>query len=221
VSRGFAAWWREFRAEPGAFDDPHETARRLRHHVQRLRAGERDRFLDRLCRALFQERHAYGVGLFLLEGIDDPAALRHFARRLLPLPALQSEDEEAHLADLIRILAAAAGTRLPPVIGVYFLEREMSPHWASAPWALWPRRKELFARSWTRFFVARDPSAWNATLVVRAFLAEPAAIGVLRRRLAAAAPERWDQLRTALVRQAGSVGWLTRSQRAALQRVLR
>lgn len=216
----FENWWAEFQRRAQALADPQHAARHIGQHLRSLPAAQQAAFIADLLQVLLQRQHRYGVALFMLEQITDPAALETLARRLQPLPSLQSEDEEGHLADLIRILAAADDPGLMAPVETYLVERPIGPHWSSVPWALWPHRKRLFAAAWSRFFTHRHPSVAETTLVIRSFLSEPEAIQLVRRGLVESAPERWDALREALLRQAGSVSWLDAEQRAALDRSL-
>jgi hypothetical protein len=215
------AWSRELRGRLTRNEDPYETARQLRRRIGNLDVAGQRRILREALDFLLRDRHAYGVVFFLLEGIADPGFLSEIAERLLPLPDLQSDDEESFLADLIRVLAAAGEPALLTPVEAYLLDRPMGPHWASVPWAVWPRRKRLFVRAWVRFFTQREAGDRHNTLVVKSFLAEPDAILAVRGPLERASAEGWAGLREALLRQAGSVGWLSDEQRAALDRATR
>jgi hypothetical protein len=215
----FAKWWKRFRKTRKA-EEPHETARRLRRKLRRVRVAERPAFVAQLFEVLLRQERAYGIALFVLEGLTDPVYLADVARNLAPLPELQPDDEESHLSDLVRVLAAVDNDDLLPPVRAYLLERPIGPHWPSVPWALWPHRKELFATAWSRFFAHGDTDAWNVTLIIKSFLTEPEAIGVVREVLAAETEPRWSALREALLRQAGLVGWLSPDQREALNKVI-
>lgn len=215
----FAKWWKRFRRTRET-EELHETARRLRRKLGRVRVADRPAFLAQLFEVLLGQERAYGIALFVLEGLTDPAYLGEVARNLAPLPGLQSDDEESHLSDLVRVLAAVDDDDLLPPVRSYLLDRPIGPHWPSVPWALWPHRKELFAAAWSRFFAQGDPDPWNVTLIIKSFLTEPEAIGVVREVLAAEAEPRWNALREALLRQAGLVGWLSPDQREALNEVI-
>lgn len=219
-TKNFDAWWSDFESWLGQCDDVHEAARRVRRHMLGLRSVRQRKFFGQVLERLLQQRHAYGVALFMLEGVTDPDYLNDVAEHLLPLPPVQSDDEESHLADLIRILAAANDPALLPAIGAYVLERPIGPHWASVPWALWPHRKKLFARSWRRFFLEHQPADWKNTLVIKSFLTEPEAIAVVRELLTEECAEVWVGLRAALIRQAGLASWLSEEQRAELDRAI-
>jgi hypothetical protein len=216
----FDRWWQHFRSRTDGDEEPYETARRLRRKLRRVKVAERPRFVGRLIQVLLRQERSYGVALFLLEGLTDPSCLGVIADLLRPLPGLQSDDEESHLADLVRVVAASGDDTLLPVVEEYLLERAIGAHWSSVPWALWPRRKELFGQAWRRFFIDHDPADWKGTLIIRSFLAEPEAILVVRDALAGAPVERWDELRKALIRQAGLITWLSPDQRDALDRVV-
>ena len=215
----FDSWWSRSRRRLSA-EDSYDTAWRLRRKLRRIRVAERHNFVNRLLDVLLREERAYGVALFFLEGLSDPVYLVRIAEGLRPLPGLQSDDEESHLADLLRILAAAAGPALPPVIEEYLIDRPIGPHWPSVPWALWPGHKELFASAWHRFFTEHHPEDPPAQPIVQAFLTEHEAIRRVRPALAAASPELWAALREALSRLAGRVGWLAPEQRENLERAL-
>jgi len=214
-SLNFETWWMRSRRRL-ASEEPYESARRLRRKLKRIRVAERLAFTRRLIEALLREERAYGVVLFLLEGLSDPACLVWIAEGLGPLPGLQSEDEESHLADLLRILAAAAGDTLPSVVEEYLLRRPIGAHWPSVPWALWPARKELFSTAWHRFFLEHHPEDAAAQAVVRALLTEHEAVRRVRDAIEERSPERWAALRGALTRCAGRTGWLSAEQREAL-----
>ena len=219
MDRRFEAWWDGFTRRAG-HAGPYETAHRLRGKLRRTPVAERSEFLRDLLEVLLRQRREYGIVLFLLETVTDPAGLRELAARLSPLPGLQSSDEEAHLADLMRLLAATGDPTLLPPVREYLLERSMSRDWATVPWALWPHQKELFARSWQRYLRETQPHDWSGTAVVESFLAEPDAVRIVRRQVAGADPEHWDVLRAALIDEAAHVGWLSREQRASLDRAV-
>jgi hypothetical protein len=220
ANRELNEWWKTFqkRLEPG--HDPHELARELRDRFDVLPPGEQRRFLRRVWKGLLQQRRAYGVALFVLEGLTEPAILHDIAGTLEPFPTALALDEESHLADLLRILAAADDEELLLPVEHYLLEREIGSHWASVPWALWPHQKQLFARVWTRFFNDVEPYAWRHPLVIKPFLGEPAAIRAVKRRLSKSSKEKWIELRDALTRQAEIADWLNPKQRAAVDRAL-
>ena len=136
----FDKWWDRFLRSMG-LEEPHETARRLRRKLRRVKVADRPQFVKRLLEKLLQLHHAYGVTLLVLEGITDPAHLDDIAEHLMPLPGPQTDDEESHLSDLIRLLAAANNDSLMPVVEAYLLERDIGPYWPSVPWAVWPHRK--------------------------------------------------------------------------------
>jgi len=216
----FENWWAEFQRKPGVLADPQRAARRIGRHLRSLEPAPQAEFLDDLLQVLLQRQHRYGVALFMLEQVTDTQALFTLAERLEPLPPLQSEDEEGHLADLIRILAATDEAALMPAVERYLVDRRIGPYWSTVPWAVWPHHKALFGKAWARFFAHMHPSVVEATLVIRSFLSEPEAIQIVHRELVELAPARWDALRDALLRQAGSVRWLDADQRAALDRSL-
>lgn len=219
-TKDFDSWWSDFEPWLDTCEDVHEAARRIRRYMLGLKSVRQRRFFDEVLERLLQARHAYGVSLFLLEGVSDPEFLHAFGKHLLPLPPVQTDDEESHLADLIRILAAADDAALLPAIDAYLLERPIGPHWSSVPWALWPHRKKLFGRSWRRFFLEHEPADWKNTLVIKSFLTEPEAITVVRKMLMEECAEIWVALRATLIRQAGMAGWLSEEQRAELDRAI-
>ena len=214
-------WWRGFQAGLDEGSDSYDAARELRRRIGGLDVDERQEFLLAALDVLLVQRHAYGVIFFLLEGISDPSFLTEIASRLEPLPSLQSDDEESHLADLIRVLAAAGDAELMAPVETYLIERPIGPHWASVPWAIWPRRPKLFGSAWVRFFVEHDPADWRHTLVIKSFLAEPEAILAIRVPLEHESAGAWEALREALLRQAGSPSWLSEGQRDALDRAVK
>ena len=214
-------WWEQFRADLTGRADPMKAARRIQRRLRELDPVQRRERLERILGFLLSERHDYGVCLFLLESLSDPEYLHVIARHLKPMPARCDDDDEGNLADLIRVLGAAGERELLRPVEHYLLVREPAPAWSTVPWALWPRRKALFSRAWTRYFAGEDPSDRRNTLVVRSFLTEPTAIRVVRARLEAENAERWEVLRAALLYQAGSAGWLTAAQRRALERAVR
>jgi len=218
-SAEFKTWWEALEREPGWLVDPHEAARRLRTRLRGTGREQRRAFLEELMPALLQRHHAYGTAFFLLAAVTDRGSLETFARHLLPLPERQSDDEEAHLADLVRVLAAANDDRLLPAVEAYLLEREIGAQWTSVPWALWPHRETLFALAWTRFLMETDPIAWRETL--RPFLTDPAAIRAVHRHLGRRSVKRWQLLCEALLGLTDSVTWLSAEQRADLDRVVK
>lgn len=214
------SWWPEPERETGFFADPYEAAQRLKERLHGVPANRQLTLLERMAPRLLQQRHRYGVVLFLLDGITSRRGLEVIARHLLPLPERQSADEEAHLADLVRILAAADDERLLPCVEAYLLEREIAPAWPTVPWALWPHRESLFGVAWARYFAEVPPHAWFDAAVLRAFLAEPAAIRAVESHLSRRDGTRWLALRGALADQIEGARWLTAEQRAELDRAL-
>ena len=219
MDRRFEAWWDGF-TRRAVHVGPYETAHRLRGKLRRTRVAQRSEFLRDLWEVLLRRRREYGIALFLLETVTDPAGLHELAACLSPLPELQSPDEEAHLADLMRLLAAAGDPALLPPVREYLLERGMSRDWVFVPWALWPHQKELFAQAWQRYLRETQPGDWSGPAVVKTFLAEPDAVRVLRSKVADEHPEHWHVLRAALLDEASHVGWLSREQRALLDRAV-
>jgi len=218
-AKRFEIWWNGFthRARDAG---SYEIAERLRGKLRRTRVADRAGFLCDLWEVLLQRRHDYGVALFLLDALTDAESLHELALKLSPLPELQNPDEEAHLADLMRVLAAAGGPGLLRPVTEYLLDRSMSPEWTTVPWALWPHQKELFARAWQRYLRETQPADWNDGSIVKSFLAEPDAVRIVRSKVAPEHPEHWDTLRAALIDVADQVGWLSREQRASLDRAV-
>ena len=220
-SAEFENWWAEIQRQPGGLRDTDalDTARRVGRALRRLTDAEHARYFDQLMQVLLRRHHAFGVTLFLLEGVEDPALLHRLVAWLSPLPDPQDDDEEAHLADLVRVLAAADDDDLMPVVEAYLLDRPIVPVWSTVPWALWPHRKDLFAAAWTRFFNERNPAEWMNTLVIKSFLGEPEAIDVVRHRIEETEGSNWRPLRDALLRQAGIASWLSTEQRRDLEQL--
>lgn len=219
VSRPFEKWWKRFECRLED-EEPYKTASRLQRKLGRMRVAERPEFLLQLWEVLLQHRHAYGVTLFLLDAVTDLVQLYEMAERLTPLPSLQPPDEEAHLADLIRILAASDVPGLGPPVEAYLLVRPIGPFWATVPWALWPHQKKLFTRAWQRYLRETQPTEWNATLIVKSFLTEPDAVRLVRSAVARQHPEDWEPLRLALIGEADQVGWLSEEQRESLDQAV-
>lgn len=217
----FDKWWKRFRRSVDRETNAREVAGTLRRHWLGLPEADRQPFLGMALEHLLQRERSYGVALFMLEAVTDPAYLAEFARHLQPLPDLQDEDEESHLADLMRVLGAAGDASLTEPISHYLLQRPIGPYWSSVPWALWPHDKKLFGRAWSRFFEEHDAGNGSMSRVLRSFLTEPEAIGVVKRFLAGSSRKRWEALRQALLRQAGRAQWLSPEQRQALERATR
>jgi len=216
----FKSWWEATSARLADYADDREAARHIRQRLNGLAEEQQHAHFSALLAELLGRRHDYGVALFLLEGVSEPAWLDDFARHLLPLPAEVSHDQESHLADLVRVLAAAGSDELIAPIRAYLLDRPIGSHWSTVPWALWPAHKELFGRAWRRFFIQHEPTDWKNTLVIKSFLAEPDAIDKVRETLEIDCAEVWVALRAALLRQAGLASWLSEEHRAALDRAL-
>lgn len=217
----FETWWAEVQREPGALRDSHDTAQRLGRRLEALGPEEQSQFLEQLIPVLLQRHRAYGIALFLLDSLSDPAVLGLIADNLQPFPGLQTHDEEAHLADLVRILAAARADKLLPAVEGYLLERDIGVHWATVPWALWPHEAALFTRAWERFFHDRPSTEWSDPLAARSFLSEPDAIIALREHLQKTDETSWPTLRDTLMEQADKVSWFSPDQLAALETALK
>ncbi len=215
----FETWWAEIQREPGVLRDSHDTARRLGRRLDSMGTRQQQDFLKQLVPVLLQRHRAYGIALFLLDSLSDRAVLDLIAANLSPFPALQTHDEEAHLADLVRILAAAREERLLPAVRSYLLDREIGAHWATVPWALWPHEHDLFVKAWLRFFGEKEPEDWTDPLVVRSFLGDADAIRAVKTGLESSGGD-WPRLREALLRQAGRVSWISPDQLNALQQDL-
>jgi hypothetical protein len=219
TSRQFDRWWRHFdRRAQG--EGCHEITRRLRSKLKRIRVADRPAFVRKLWPALLQDWHAYGVALQLLSHLREVERLHEMVDALMPLPGLQGTDEEAHLADLMRILAASDVPTLLEPVECYLLERPIGPYWETVPWALWPHRQQTFARAWQRYLVDVRPTDWKPTEVLESFLSEPDAVRVVRAEIAGDHPDDWNSLRDALRGEAEQVGWLSDEQRASLNQVI-
>jgi hypothetical protein len=215
----FQAWWRQFERRTDG-EDSHQIARRLRAKLRRTRVAERPEFIRGLWDVLLRQRRAYGVALLLLDDLKELERLHELARSLVPLPGLQSPDEEAHLADLLRVLAASNVRELLRPVEAYLLKRPIGPYWATVPWALWPHRKRLFTRAWQRYLGDVRPTDWKSTEVVECFLTEPEAVSLVRDAISGRDPQNWTHLRDALIGTADHVGWLSAEQRESLDRAL-
>lgn len=217
----FETWWAELQREPGALRDSLGTATRIGRRLEQMEPADQSEFLEQLVPVLLQRHRAYGIALFLLDSLSDPAVLGLIAENLRPLSGRQSHDEEAHLADLIRILAAACEDPLLPAVEAYLIDREIGDLWPTVPWALWPHQPDLFARAWSRFFREIDPARWSDPLVARSFLSEPDAITAVRDKLGKPDEALWRTLRDALLAQADQVSWFSPEQLKALERGLK
>ncbi len=219
----FLAWWRPLDQARARAEDPQVAARAIREELRALPARKRRRFLEPLTRELVGKRKEFGVALFLMEGIEDPAYLRTLAEHLDPLPEPQAApDAEAHLADLVRLLAAGGDARGRALVRAYLLERPIGPAWETVPWALWPAERALFAEAWTRYFTEVEPRRWKGGDTVRSFLAEPEAVEAVREAMrAAGANRRWGVLRRDLARESENAPWLAPDETTRLAGLLR
>jgi len=219
LSSRFEIWWSGFERRTRD-DDPFDTALRLSVKLRRTRVAERPEFVNQVWEVLLQRRRAYGVALFFLDSLTDAQYLRSLAEYLVPLPPNQPHDEESHLADLVRLLAAADLPGVLTPVEQYLLDRPIGPLWATVPWALWPHQKELFALAWLRYLREIQPNDWSSALIVKAFLTEPDAVRLVRTTISRDHPEQWDSLREALLGEAEQVGWLSEDQRESLGRAV-
>ena len=219
LSRRFQIWWSGFERRTRQ-DDPFDTALRLSVKLRRTRVADRPEFVNQLWEVLLQRRHAYGVALFFLDSLTDAQYLRSLAEYLLPLPPNQSHDEESHLADLVRVLAAADIPGVLAPVEQYLLDRPIGPLWATVPWALWPHQAELFARAWLRYLREIQPNDWGTAMIVRSFLTEPEAVRLVRSTISGDHPEQWISLREALLGEADRMSWLSEEQRESLGRAV-
>ena len=219
LSRRFESWWNGFERRTRE-DDPFDTSLRLSVKLHRTRVADRPEFVNQLWEVLLQRQHAYGVALFFLDSLTDAQYLRSLAEYLVPLPPNQPHDEESHLADLVRILAAAdiPGVLVP--VEQYLLDRPIGPLWATVPWALWPHQAELFARAWLRYLREIQPNDWGTAMIVRSFLTEPDAVRLVRSTISGDHPEQWNSLREALLGEADRMSWLSDEQRESLGRAV-
>jgi len=215
ASSGFDLWWTRFVGET-AGDATHEAADRLRRKIRSVPLAARPDFLRRLWVELLRHRNDYGLVLLSLDAVRDRDRLGDLADAMAPLPGRLAEDAESHLADLVRLLAAANDPALLRVVEAYLLERPIGPCWPVVPWALWPARRELFARSWCRYAREVPSTRWDPALVLDPFLGEPGAVEAIRDALGPA----WGRFRSALERRAAEAAWLGRSRREALARTL-
>lgn len=202
--------------------DAHDLAARLAHALHGQSRGTRLRAIEVWLPILLGQRRAYGATLFLLGRISDPATLVLVARHLEPLPARVDDDEEAHLADLMRILAASRDPASIELVQRYLLEREIGAWWHTVPWALWPARRALFVAAWARrFSLSVAPASWVEADALEPFLAAPGAVRALRQTLEPAGGSAWVQLRDALAELAHAATWMSPAQRTRLWRALR
>lgn len=212
-------WWEAFRDGLDDDADPDAVAGALRERLEGLRGRAYGHLLRRALRDLCR-RGSYGAVLRLLSEVRNPSYLHDVADGLDgPAPAL-SDDEEAWLADLMRVLAAADEEAWLAPLRRYLLEWPIEPHWPTVPWALWPHREALFAAAWARYFREFDPVDWRDAGVLRPFLGEPAAIRAVAETLREGSADRWELLREQLARRAGDVTWLSQGQRDDLERLL-
>jgi hypothetical protein len=213
-------WWERYRDGLADDADPAEIAQAVRSRLATVRGRVYGRLLRRALRDLTR-RGAYGAVLHLLQTIRNPDYLHDVASGFDgPAPA-PDDDEEAWLADLMRVLAAADEENWIAPLRRYLLEWPMDAHWTTVPWALWPHRAGLFAAAWARYFREREPGDWRAEGVLRTFLGDPLAIRAVAETLDGEEPARWAELRRQLSRRAGDVTWLSTDQRAELERALR
>jgi len=213
--------WRDVldRAVASGADD-HAAAAGLAAALDGLDAAAQRNVIDGWLESLLRAHQAYGVTLFLLGRLTDPAALESLAVHLVPLPPRVADDEESHLADLIRVLAATGDAALLGPVESYLVARPIGPLWPTVPWALWPHCDELFVAAWARFFVAVAPARSTAPAVLEPFLAEPSAVRAVTRHLAGSRSTRWKRVRAAIAGLAEESGWLSPEQRADLRRSL-
>lgn len=219
LSTRFESWWDGFERRTRN-DDAFDTALRLSVKLRRTRVADRPEFVNQLWEVLLQRRHSYGVALFFLDSLTDAQYLRSLAEYLVPLPPNQSHDEESHLADLVRLLAAADMPGVLEPVEQYLLDRPIGPLWATVPWALWPHQAELFSRAWLRYLHEIQPNDWGTAMIVRAFLTEPDAVRLVRSTISRDHPEHWTSLREALLGEADQVSWLSEEQRESLGRAV-
>lgn len=219
LSRRFESWWNGFERRTRD-DDPFDTSLRLSVKLRRTRVADRPEFVNQLWEVLLQHRHAYGVALFFLDSLTDAQYLRSLAEYLVPLPLNQPHDEESHLADLVRILAAADIPGVLAPVEQYLLDRPIGPLWATVPWALWPHQAELFARAWLRYLREIQPNDWGTAMIVRSFLTEPDAVRLVRSTISGDHPEQWNSLREALLGEADRMSWMSEEQRKSLGRAV-
>lgn len=219
LSRRFESWWNGFERRTRE-DDPFNTSLRLSAKLHRTRVADRPEFVNQLWEVLLQRQHAYGVALFFLDSLTDAQYLRSLAEYLVPLPPNQPHDEESHLADLVRILAAADIPGILVPVEQYLLDRPIGPLWATVPWALWPHQAELFARAWLRYLREIQPNDWGTAMIVRSFLTEPEAVRLVRSTISGDHPEQWNSLREALLGEADRMSWLSDEQRESLGRAV-
>ena len=104
-------WWGETADWLDQAPDDDSVAARIRAEMDSIPADEHRPFLGRAWTVLLGRRRRYGAGLYLLQSTGDPECLLDLVTPLLPLPGLQADDEEEHLAELVRILAAAGRPR--------------------------------------------------------------------------------------------------------------
>lgn len=225
MSAASSVWLEEFQQWLEDNDDPHEAAARLRLYLDDRSADECQELLPRMFEILLQEQHAYGVALLMMDAIQDPEYIEEIARTMAPLPLLQSDDEESHLADLIRLLAASGRRHALRVVESYLLDRPWSEAWPTVPWALWPRHEVLFRRAWERWIVERGSEGWVSGHALESFLTEPDAVRSIQEAMmasgAASRKKRWGEFADALRACARRNHWLQPEQRSALNDALR
>jgi len=217
-------WLEEFQQWLDDNRDPHEGAARLRQYLEDRPEDTRRDLQARAFEILLQERHAYGVALLMMETVQDPEYIEEIARTMAPLPRLQSADEEAHLADLVRLLAASGRRHALRVVEAFLLDRPFSAAWPTVPWALWPRHAVLFRRAWSRWILETESGRWTSDRFLGPFLTEPEAVVSIREALfegeQAGRRDRWLELVAALQACARRTRWLQPDQRAALSDAL-
>ena len=164
-SREFDRFWRAVERSLPPAAPPRVEAGTLLRHWRGLREKDRGDCMNRLLKRLLQDQRSYGVALFLLEGLTEHEHLRRFAEHLLPLPGPLGDEQEGHLADLVRVLGATDDERTLSVVETYLLERPIATYWHSVPWSLWPHRMELFGRAWERFFLEQPVKGHSSSVL--------------------------------------------------------
>ena len=193
----FEEWWIDF-ARGTREADYYEASERLLTYVAGLSGSKRDALVKGLVDVGWL-RHGSDVALGALERLAGPDARRRVARAVETLPTVRPPHPLGDFRhSLLRVLAADPSGECLAAVDSY-CQDEIGPGFTTIVWALWPHHGARFAQYHARYFAEQPWDAWGQTAVVQAFLTEPPALEAVRDALLDRYPDKWANVRNAVI----------------------
>ena len=192
----FDEWWEEFLNDTHPREDFYETLHRLRTFIGGLSSTKRDAFVAGMVDVACDRRDGWSLALSALERFGGREARRRLHDTVIALPEVRPPHPLGDYRDsVLRVLASDSESEfIAPV--EEFCRQQIGPGFTGVVWALWPHRRDMFARYHARFFVEAPAEWWARKAVIQAFVSEPEALVAVRDALRDQ-PSTWEAVREA------------------------